>query len=271
MENEEIQNVERVEVTEVVEPAKKKFEINWYWVTCAIMTVFILAAAVVTIMVVARDANNEVVPAVTTESITEVTSVPETTETIPATEPAVEETIPETTPATETTIKETKPVEETKPKKKLTNQDKAEVIFKYITEELGYSEAVACGIIGNIAYETGWKFNPKAGTSSTRYGLIQWLGGRLTNLKKWCKNNGRDYNTIEGQMDFMDWELKNTNTYGTYEYLLECENNSQGAYDAGWYFCYWYERPNNKKRASNNRGKEAQKWYQALVVEADYE
>lgn len=144
-----------------------------------------------------------------------------------------------------------------------------ENIFIYLTEYLGYSDAAACGIIGNIAHETGWRFNPDAGSPNSCYGLIQWLGSRLKNLKSWCAENGKDYTSIQGQLDFMHWELQNDDPYGTYEHLKEYEDSADGAYDAGWYFCYWYERPNNKGDRAKLRGREAQKYYQALVLDVD--
>lgn len=144
-----------------------------------------------------------------------------------------------------------------------------ENILIYLTGYLGYSDAASCGIIANIAYETGWKFDPDAGNPKRCYGLIQWLGGRLRNLKSWCEENGRDYSTIQGQLDFMDWELQNDDPYGTYECLMDCENDADGAYEAGRYFCYWYERPNNKKEASKWRGNEARKYFNKLVMGAD--
>lgn len=199
-----------------------------------------------------------------TEVVTE--SVTEPVETIP------EETAPA---ATEAVTEPTKKPAATKPKNKVksdttkTNRKAAENIFNYLTDKLGYSDAAACGIVANIAYETGWKFNPTAGNPKQCYGLIQWQSGRLKNLKSWCERNGKDYTTMEGQMDFMDWELKNTNTYGTYECLTECKNNSDGAYKAGWYFSYWYERPNNKKSASKGRGNEARKYFAVFVEGSD--
>ena len=84
-------------------------------------------------------------------------------------------------------------------------------------------------------------------------------------MKSWCKKNNKDYTSIQGQLDFMHWELKNNDPYGTYKHLTKCKNNSKGAYDAGWYFCYWYERPANKDERSKLRGQEAQKYYKKLV------
>ena len=146
------------------------------------------------------------------------------------------------------------------------NLSAARNIFIYLTDYLGFPEPAACGIISNIAHETGWKFNPKAGNPKRCYGLIQWMGGRLSNLKKWCKKNGKDYNTIQGQLDFMYWELTENDPYGTYKYLMKCTEGEDSAYDAGWYFCYWYERPANTKARAKLRGRDARDYYQELVL-----
>ena len=54
-----------------------------------------------------------------------------------------------------------------------------ENIFIYLTKYLMFTDASACGIISNIAHETGCTFDPNAGDPSYNYGLIQWMGGRL--------------------------------------------------------------------------------------------
>lgn len=144
-----------------------------------------------------------------------------------------------------------------------------ENIFIYLTDYLGFPASSACGIISNIAHETGWKFNPKAGSSSYCYGLIQWMGGRLSNLKRYCRENDKDYTTIQGQLDFMYYEMSCVDTYGTYDYLMSCEESAQGAYDAAWYFCFWYERPANTRARSNLRASEAMDYYEALVLNKD--
>ena len=44
-------------------------------------------------------------------------------------------------------------------------------------------------------------------------------------------------------------------SYGSvYRYLTNVDNTKQGAYDAGWYWCYYFERPANRSGQSNRRG-----------------
>jgi hypothetical protein len=209
--------------------------------------------------------------------------IPVTEPTTAATEPVITEPI--ITEPTEATVP-TEPIETTVPTEPVTEPTEPIVeepaewvyddtlsasknIFIYLTEYLGFPEPAACGIISNIAHETGWKFNPKAGNPNHCYGLIQWMGGRLNNLKKWCKKNGKDYKSIQGQLDFMYWELTENDPYGTYKYLMKCTDGKDSAYDAGWYFCYWYERPANTKARAKLRGRDAKDYYDKLVLGLD--
>ena len=241
-------------------PQKKRLFTRSDLVTVVIGTAILLIIFFIGFAVGYNSAIDKVPEAAVSET-TECTSAPVTEAS------SVDETVIDILPTTEETIhiEETKPVptEEIKPAGWVYDNTlkPEENIFIYLTDHLGYSKAASCGIIANIAYETGWKFNPDAGSPSRCYGLIQWLGGRLKKLKSWCKENGKDYNSIQGQLDFMDWELKNDDPYGTYKCLTEVADSSKGAYKAGWYFCYWFERPNNKSAASERRGNEAKKYY----------
>ena len=183
-----------------------------------------------------------------------------------------QETVIETTETVLESIDVTEPVKSTEPEipKWVYNENlkQEENIYLYLTEYLGFSSAAACGIVANIAYETGWKFKSDIGNPDYgAYGLIQWMGNRRKQLIKWCNENGKDFRSMEGQMDFMYWELLNADPYGTYEHLIEAKDSEKGAYDAGWYFCYWYERPNRKTKASKWRGSEAKKYYRQFVIE----
>lgn len=55
----------------------------------------------------------------------------------------------------------------------------AETVYRGLIA-YGYSQQAACGVLGNIQQESS--FNPNAG--SNYYGLCQWGGGRLANLKR---------------------------------------------------------------------------------------
>lgn len=136
---------------------------------------------------------------------------------------------------------------------KYSNEEKC---YLYLTKEGGLNCAAACGILANIRRESN--FNPASGSSY--YGLCQWGGSRLTALKNHCSQKGLDYSSLEGQLSYLLYELDN-NASSVGKYLSNVSNTAQGAYDAGWYFCYYFERPAAKESASVSRGNLAKDTY----------
>ena len=127
-----------------------------------------------------------------------------------------------------------------------------QIIFMFLVKEMNYSTAAACGVLGNIKYESGYR--PTAGgDGGTSYGIVQWHAGRKTNLINWCNNNGYDYTTLKGQLYYLKYELTARYTK-VHNYLKSVENSDQGAYDAGYYFCYNFEAPSNRASKSVTRG-----------------
>lgn len=130
--------------------------------------------------------------------------------------------------------------------------ENADYIFEYLTQELGYTEAAACGIMANIRCES--TFNPHAwNAGGGSYGLCQWTGGRYGRLQSWCRSNGYDYTTIDGQLAYLEYELNN-HYPGVEAYLRSVENTQDGAYDAGQYYCYHFEAPASRGSVSVYRG-----------------
>ena len=128
----------------------------------------------------------------------------------------------------------------------------ADYIFECLTKKLGYNEAAACGIMANIRCES--TFNPHAwNAGGGSYGLCQWTGGRYGRLQSWCRSNGYDYTTIDGQLAYLEFELKNYYS-GVENYLRSVPNTADGAYDAGQYYCYHFEAPASRGSVSHYRG-----------------
>lgn len=109
-------------------------------------------------------------------------------------------------------------------------------IFDILTRNYGYNEAAACGILANIRFESN--FEPDVG--DYYYGLCQWGGSRKDSLYSYCADSSLDAASIEGQLSFMEYELRNYYT-GVRDYLLNVENSANGAWNAGDYFCRYYE------------------------------
>ena len=137
------------------------------------------------------------------------------------------------------------------------NYSNEEKIFLFFTRIAGYSEAAACGIMANMKKESG--FRPNAVSSGGGYhGLCQWSQTRFHTISAYCEKYGFDPYSLEGQLNYMMYELATT-AYG--KKLGAFENTQQGAYDAGYYFCYNYERPSNKTAKSEERGNLAKNTY----------
>ena len=130
-----------------------------------------------------------------------------------------------------------------------------EIIIQFLMNELGYNRAAACGVAANIKYESGYQ-PTQGGDGGSSYGIVQWHAARKTNLINWCAAIGLDHATLKGQLYFLKYEL--TNDYASvHEHLLGVEDSPEGAYDAGHYFCYYFEAPSGKTSKSQTRGEYA--------------
>lgn len=101
----------------------------------------------------------------------------------------------------------------------------------------GLSREHAAGIAGNIQAESG--FNPIIiGDSGKAFGLAQWRDSRRDNLETWTADNGYDVNSVEGQLEFLWWELNNSESNALNK-LKQTDTPS----DAAYAFAKFYERP----------------------------
>lgn len=72
----------------------------------------------------------------------------------------------------------------------------------------GLSDNAVAGIMGNMQAESG--YNPKAVNSIGASGLVQWLGGRKTNLMNFAKDKGTSWQDVQTQLDFLWKELNSS-------------------------------------------------------------
>ena len=136
----------------------------------------------------------------------------------------------------------------------VSNKDK---VYNALVKE-GLSSAAACGVMANIEQESN--FNPSAGSTSGAYGLCQWTGNRRSNLFSFCSRNGYSSSSVEGQVAFLLYELRNSYS-GVLNSLKSVANSADGAYNAGYRFCYDFERPANKGSRASQRGSVARSSY----------
>lgn len=137
----------------------------------------------------------------------------------------------------------------------------AQAIFDFLVFEMGLNSAAASGVLANIEKESD--FNPNLyGDSGSSYGICQWHNGRFDNLKNFCNKNGYSWKTLEGQLYFLKYELETQkSTTGYILDKLNVPNTAEGAYEAAYNWCYYFERPSNKVAKSEARGESARDRY----------
>lgn len=134
-------------------------------------------------------------------------------------------------------------------------------VYAYLTEELKLTTAAACGVLANIEHESS--FQPTIfGDQGTSYGLCQWHNERFSALRGYCAALGLNYQTVEGQMAYLKYELGNnyTNLLLT---LQAIDNTPEGAYRAGYLWCIQFEKPSNMQQKAVSRGELARGKYWA--------
>ena len=134
-----------------------------------------------------------------------------------------------------------------------------QLCFLFLTQVMGYNTAAAAGVLANINYESGFKtaINGDGGTS---YGICQWHASRKTRLLNYCKEHDVSVDSLAAQLAYLKYELENYYP-AVHHYLKSVGNTAQGAYDAGYYFCYNFEAPASRTGQSVKRANSAQNTY----------
>lgn len=137
-------------------------------------------------------------------------------------------------------------------------------IFDYCTGQLGLNKAAACGILANLYCESDFRTNA-IGDSGTSVGICQWHNGRWSNLKSFTPG---EWQTLEGQLRFMSYELRN-GYRETLRHLRGVTEDASGAYDAAYFWCMHYEMPDNTVSRSITRAYLAKNIYWPRYGEPD--
>ena len=132
-------------------------------------------------------------------------------------------------------------------------------IYDYLRNVLGLNHAAACGVLANIQCESNFS-SSAVGDGGTSYGLCQWHLGRFSALINWCNANGYEYHSIQGQLSYLTTELQGGYA-SVYQYLLNVPDTAQGAYDAAYYWCKYFEIPANLEYNSQMRADLAMNLY----------
>jgi hypothetical protein len=134
-----------------------------------------------------------------------------------------------------------------------------DTVYTYLTGTLGLNTAAACGVMANMVYES--RFSASL-TTGKYLGILQWdynaVGANSGySMSSWMEENGYELTSLSGQLAYLKYHLTESKDYkcaDTYSTLTSTSNSADGAYNAGYYFCYYYERPSNKASASTARG-----------------
>lgn len=159
--------------------------------------------------------------------------------------------------------------------------------YEYLVHTIKLPSAVACGILANIACESGFILNAmKAGENFTfdntgisytfgvdngnysrnlfcndgiSYGLFSFRTPSLkAGLYDFALHSGKSIASLSVQMDYLNQILISK---GLLSSLREIPATAEGAYEAGFYFCVHLERPLNMINAAKERGILAQTTY----------
>lgn len=125
-------------------------------------------------------------------------------------------------------------------------------IYEFLREELKLNKAAASGVLANVLCESGFS-TLAVGDGGSSFGICQWHAGRFSNLISWCNACGYDYHMLEGQLAYLKAELESGYT-GVYQYLQNVPDTERGAYQAGYYWCMYFEMPGDTVRRSVERG-----------------
>lgn len=120
------------------------------------------------------------------------------------------------------------------------NDEQIRILTRIFNElvSYGFSEAAAAGACGNLWQESN--FNIKAHNSSGYYGMIQWGGGRATNLLSLAASMGSTWDDVDVQIAMMQNELNSGYLTQINRYLasfysgssMQTETNPEAAAEA---------------------------------------
>ena len=139
----------------------------------------------------------------------------------------------------------------------------------FLQEALDLSMAAAAGVLSNIQLES--EFDPnRLGDGGAAFGICQWRGARLEQMVCYCLENDLDPGSLEGQMAFLVYDLKENYIY-PYDLIRTVSDNADGAGEAAWYFCAYYEAPTDPDAAGQNAVELAENLYYPALLELQEE
>ena len=145
-------------------------------------------------------------------------------------------------------------------------------IFKFVTQTMKLNVAAACGILANIEAESDFDPGLEEDTYSSNkgYGICQWSFDRRRSLESYLTSHGYAHDSLQGQLEYMYKELQGDYKTSVLDKLKAVANTSDGAYDAGYIWCYNFEVPASYWNVSKTRGYWAEQNYWPKYSGEDY-
>lgn len=137
-------------------------------------------------------------------------------------------------------------------------KEKEKIAYDYFINQ-GYSPEASAGIVGNLVYESGLNTTAEGDigfSGGSSYGIAQFRGKRLQDLKKRYGNNWTDFGN---QLDFVRHELETTHQRANVRL-----KSAKNAYEAGSAFSDLYEIPAKKYKDNIERQKKVNRIYSAF-------
>lgn len=129
----------------------------------------------------------------------------------------------------------------------------------YIKGALGINNAALCGVLVNMAAESGGDAS-REDSSTGAYGLFQWSGSRLEAFNAWCMENGLAYDTASAQIKYLAYDLQ-TNYSRIWNTIRSVPNTADGAFSAAASFAYYFDDVKTKPSLITKRATSAKKDY----------
>ncbi len=115
-------------------------------------------------------------------------------------------------------------------------------IAGFLRYELALPDSAIAAVLANMDRESA--FDPLAiDETGNFFGLCQWSRERWLNCFCFCRQNGLDRLTVDGQLAFLRYELEGEYNWILTEFLLCAEDSEDGAQEAQYYFCELFEAP----------------------------
>ncbi len=141
---------------------------------------------------------------------------------------------PTTTPSSTTTpnsVVGSSEFSNTKPEGKGSESSKktAVEVRDRLMQDYGLTKEQASGIVGNLYHESdGMKPDVNEYSGGGGFGWAQWTGSRRAEMENWCKSNGYDPSSTEGNYQFLKHEMDTVET-GTIPAVKNAGSASEAA------------------------------------------